>query len=147
MLCNTSRTGLPAECHVFTIEPVFPSLLPHSGTVRTATLSFSWRASLVQSTYIRLDSIHTVPAFLLELTTDELMDLHREQQQEIMEDISSEEEEKKTEESLTSNEIREMCKMWETVQNFVEKHHPNTAVAVRAMNIFNDNQCHISVKS
>jgi hypothetical protein len=54
-----------------------------------------------------------------ELTTDELMDLHREQQQEIMEDISSEEEEKKTEESLTSNEIREMCKMWETVQNFV----------------------------
>ena len=32
-----------------------------------------------------------------ELTTDELMDLHREQQQEIMEDISSEEEEKKTE--------------------------------------------------
>jgi hypothetical protein len=27
MLCNTSRTGLPAECHVFTIEPVFPSLL------------------------------------------------------------------------------------------------------------------------
>ena len=31
-----------------------------------------------------------------ELTTVELMDLHREQQQEIMEDISSEEEEKKT---------------------------------------------------
>jgi hypothetical protein len=29
-----------------------------------------------------------------------------------MEDISSEEEEKKTEKSLTSNEIREMCKMW-----------------------------------
>jgi hypothetical protein len=28
MLCNTSRTGLPAECHVFRIEPVFPSLLP-----------------------------------------------------------------------------------------------------------------------
>jgi hypothetical protein len=28
MLCNTSRTGLPAECHVFTIEAVFPSLLP-----------------------------------------------------------------------------------------------------------------------
>ena len=66
MLFNTSRTGLPAECHVFTIE-------------------------------------------------------------------------KKAEESLTSNEIREMCKMWETVQKFVEKHHPNKAVAVRAMNIFNDN--------
>ena len=61
-----------------------------------------------------------------ELTTDELMDLHREQQQEIMEDISSEEEEKKTEESLTSNEIREMCKMWKTVQNFVKKNTTRT---------------------
>lgn len=50
-----------------------------------------------------------------ELTTDELMDLHREQQQEVIEDISSEEAGKKTEESLTSNEIREMCKMWERV--------------------------------
>ena len=52
-----------------------------------------------------------------ELNTDEMMDLHREQQQEVMEEISSEEEEKKTEESLTSNEIRKMCKMWETVQS------------------------------
>ena len=68
------------------------------------------------------------------------MDLHREQQQEIMEEISSaEEEDKKAEESLTSNEIREMCTIWETVQNFVEKHHLNKAVAVQAMNLFNDN--------
>nr|XP_020452715.1 tigger transposable element-derived protein 1 [Monopterus albus] len=74
-----------------------------------------------------------------ELTTNELIDLHREQQQEVMEEISSEEEDKKPEESLTSNEIRDMCKMWETVQNFVEKHHPNKAVAVRATNLFNDN--------
>jgi hypothetical protein len=29
--------------------------------------------------------------------------------------------------------------MWETVQNFVEKHNPGKAVAVRAMNLFNDN--------
>ena len=43
------------------------------------------------------------------------------------------------EESLTSNEIREMCKMWETVQNFVEKHHTNKVVTVRATNLFNDN--------
>ena len=54
--------------------------------------------------------------------------------------LSSTEQEKKTaEESLTSDEIREMCKMWETVQNFVEKHHLNKAVAVQAMNLFNDN--------
>jgi hypothetical protein len=45
-------------------------------------------------------------------------------------EISSEEEEKKAETSLSSNEIREMCKMWETVQKFVEKHHPSKAVAV-----------------
>jgi hypothetical protein len=29
--------------------------------------------------------------------------------------------------------------MWETVQKFVEKHHPSKAVTVRAMNLFNDN--------
>jgi hypothetical protein len=29
--------------------------------------------------------------------------------------------------------------MWETVQKYVEKHHPSKAVAVRAMNLFNDN--------
>jgi hypothetical protein len=49
------------------------------------------------------------------------------------------EEEKKTETSLSSNEIRELCKMWKTVQKFVEKHHHSKAVAVRAMNLFNDN--------
>jgi Ca2+-binding EF-hand superfamily protein len=54
-------------------------------------------------------------------------------------EISSEEEEKKTETSLSSNEIREVCKMWETVQKFVEKHHLSKAVAVRVMNLFNDN--------
>ena len=37
---------------------------------------------------------------------------------------------KRVEESLTSNEIREMCKMRETLQNFVEKHNPNKAGAV-----------------
>jgi hypothetical protein len=51
-----------------------------------------------------------------ELTTDELMDLHHKQQQEVMEEVSSEEEEKKTEKSLTSIEIREVCKMWETAK-------------------------------
>jgi hypothetical protein len=57
--------------------------------------------------------------------------LHREQQQETME-ISSEEEE---ETSLSSNEVREVCKMSETVQTFVAKRHPSKAVAVRQGNI------------
>jgi hypothetical protein len=64
------------------------------------------------------------------------MDLYRKQQQEVME-ISSEE--KKMETSLSSNEFREVCKMWETVHKFVEKHHLSKAVAVRAMNLFNNN--------
>jgi hypothetical protein len=38
------------------------------------------------------------------------MDLHREQQQEVMEISSEEEEEKKTETSLPSNEIRQEAK-------------------------------------
>jgi hypothetical protein len=54
-------------------------------------------------------------------------------------EISSEEEEKKMETYLSSNEIREACKMWETVQRFVEEQHPSKAVAVRAMNLFNSN--------
>ena len=29
--------------------------------------------------------------------------------------------------------------MWKTVQDFVGKHHPNNAVAVWTMNLFNDN--------
>ncbi|XP_013365403.1 PREDICTED: tigger transposable element-derived protein 1-like [Chinchilla lanigera] len=77
-----------------------------------------------------------------ELTTEELMDLHRKQQQEVMEETSSaeeEEEERKVEESLPSNKIRKICKMWETVKSFVEKHHPNKAVAVRTVNLFNNN--------
>ena len=52
---------------------------------------------------------------------------------------SAEEEEKKVEKSLTSNEIRKMCKIWETLQSFVENHHPNKAVAVWMMNLFNNN--------
>jgi hypothetical protein len=28
--------------------------------------------------------------------------------------------------------LEKVCKMWETVQKFVEKHHPSKAVAVRA---------------
>jgi hypothetical protein len=47
-------------------------------------------------------------------------------------EISSEEEE---ETSLSSNEVREVCKMSETVQTFVAKRHPSKAVAVRQGNI------------
>ncbi|UYV83402.1 hypothetical protein LAZ67_23000901 [Cordylochernes scorpioides] len=75
-----------------------------------------------------------------ELTTNELIDLHREQHQEVKEVISSgEEEDENSLGSLSSDQIREICKMWETVQLFVAKHHPNKPAALRATDQFNDN--------
>ncbi|UYV84264.1 hypothetical protein LAZ67_X001696 [Cordylochernes scorpioides] len=75
-----------------------------------------------------------------ELTTNELIDLHREQHQEVKEVISSgEEEDENSLGSLPSDQIREICKMWETVQLFVAKHHPNKPAALRATDQFNDN--------
>ena len=41
------------------------------------------------------------------------------------------------EEFFTANEIREICKMWETVQNC--RRAIAKAVEVRVMNLFNDN--------
>ena len=35
--------------------------------------------------------------------------------------------------------VREMLKAWETVASYIEKHHPNKAVAMRATNLFNYN--------
>ncbi|GBO12404.1 hypothetical protein AVEN_154258-1 [Araneus ventricosus] len=35
--------------------------------------------------------------------------------------------------------VREMLKAWETVASYVEKPHPNKAVAKRATNLFYDN--------
>ncbi|UYV69845.1 hypothetical protein LAZ67_7000956 [Cordylochernes scorpioides] len=50
-----------------------------------------------------------------ELTTNELIELHREQHQEVKEVISSgEEEDENSLGSLPSDQIREICKMWET---------------------------------
>ncbi|UYV77058.1 Prkrir [Cordylochernes scorpioides] len=75
-----------------------------------------------------------------ELTTNELIDLHREQHQEGKEVISSgEEEDENSLGSLPSDQIREICKMWEAVQFFVAKHHPNKPAALRATDQFNDN--------
>lgn len=71
-----------------------------------------------------------------ELTTEELTALHRVLQQEIIEDCLSVEEEEGKEQS--SDEIRKMLRAWETVASYIEKHHPNKAMAMRATNLFND---------
>jgi hypothetical protein len=68
-----------------------------------------------------------------ELTTEELQELQREQQ-EVIEDVSSEEEE-----NISTKEIKELCHHWENIEHIVQKWHPNTAVANRSVNLFNDN--------
>ena len=74
-----------------------------------------------------------------ELTTDELLrELHKEQQQKVVEELTSGEEEV-GEDALSSSEIKEVLIMWGKEQNYVEKHHPNKAVSGRCMNLFNDN--------
>ncbi|PNF41338.1 hypothetical protein B7P43_G16757 [Cryptotermes secundus] len=77
-----------------------------------------------------------------ELTTDELMELHCVSQQEVVEESLSEEEEEEevvTAKQQSSGAIREILKVLETVAQYIEKHHPNKAVAMRATNLFNGN--------
>ena len=66
-----------------------------------------------------------------ELTTNELMELRCEQQQEAMEEISSaEEEEEKAEDPSLQMRLGRCAKCGKQWQYFVEKLHPNKAVAV-----------------
>ena len=67
------------------------------------------------------------------------LELHCVSQQEVVEESLSEEEEEVTAKQQSSGAIREMLKAWETVASYIEKHHPNKAVAMRATNLFNDN--------
>nr|XP_057925930.1 tigger transposable element-derived protein 1-like [Doryrhamphus excisus] len=72
-----------------------------------------------------------------ELTTEELQELQVEQQQTAAQDIASDEDEER-EENVPSSLIKDMFAKWSDVQSFVEKHHPNKAVASRLCNMFND---------
>ncbi|XP_022909635.2 tigger transposable element-derived protein 1-like [Onthophagus taurus] len=71
-----------------------------------------------------------------DLTTEELTELLRLSQQEDEKESVSD---KKTLKEPSSDAIKEMLKAWENVASFVEKHHPNEVVAVRAANLFYDN--------
>ncbi|GBM75616.1 hypothetical protein AVEN_101309-1 [Araneus ventricosus] len=67
--------------------------------------------------------------------TEDLKEFHCVSQQEVVE-------EEITAKQQCSNSIREMLKFekrWETVASYIEKHHPNIAVAMRARNLFYDN--------
>ena len=72
-----------------------------------------------------------------ELSTEELQELQKEQQQIVTEDISSGEEEGREEASIAL--IKEMYSKWVEVQNFVEKYHPDKALTSQMWNcLMND---------
>ncbi|XP_016070266.1 PREDICTED: tigger transposable element-derived protein 1-like [Miniopterus natalensis] len=72
-----------------------------------------------------------------ELTTEELQDLQREQQQTAAEVLSSEEE--KGREDVPTSLIKGMLGKWGEMQSFIEKYHPDKELANHAINLFNDN--------
>ncbi|XP_066974538.1 tigger transposable element-derived protein 1-like [Macrobrachium rosenbergii] len=73
-----------------------------------------------------------------ELTTEELQELHKEQQKVLAEEVSEEEESKEVPTTGTK-EIKEMLMHWEKFQEFFEKHHHDKAVVNRAIDYVDDN--------
>ncbi|KAF7248158.1 Ubiquitin-conjugating enzyme E2 K [Varanus komodoensis] len=72
-----------------------------------------------------------------ELMTEELAELQSEQQKALAEEDSTEEEEDR--EEVSSDVIQSIWKKWNECQGFFEKHHPNTTVMNRVLNLKNDN--------
>ncbi|XP_066952550.1 uncharacterized protein [Macrobrachium rosenbergii] len=73
-----------------------------------------------------------------ELTTEELQELHKEQQKILAEVVSGEEESKEVPITGTK-EIKEMLMHWEKFQEFFEKHHQDKAVVNQAIDYVDDN--------
>ncbi|XP_069164988.1 uncharacterized protein [Procambarus clarkii] len=73
-----------------------------------------------------------------ELTTEELQALQKEQQEDPAEEVSPVEEDEAVA-NVPSAEVKKVCQMWEEMQTFIEKTHPEKAVVGRYINIFNDN--------
>ncbi|XP_040286123.1 tigger transposable element-derived protein 1-like [Bufo bufo] len=72
-----------------------------------------------------------------ELTTEELSELHSEQQKALLEEHSTEEEEER--EEVSSDAIKSIMQKWNECHDFFEKHHPNITVVNRVLNLMNDN--------
>ncbi|KAF2366173.1 DDE superfamily endonuclease domain [Trinorchestia longiramus] len=92
--------------------------------------------SIGQSMGLEIDS-EDVEDHSTELTTEELVSLHKEQEKAVTESISSWEKDEK--EDTPSSVIEEMCAKWGELQAFVEKTLPNNVVGNRTINLFNDN--------
>ncbi|GBL90288.1 hypothetical protein AVEN_130386-1 [Araneus ventricosus] len=89
------------------------------------------RSRSVDWRWIAMISMRLVEEHNQELTTEDLMELHCDSQQEVKEESLSEEE-GVTAKQQSSSAIREMLKAWETVESYIEKYHPNKAVAMRS---------------
>ncbi|XP_069160150.1 tigger transposable element-derived protein 1-like [Procambarus clarkii] len=74
-----------------------------------------------------------------ELTTEELLELQKELNQEEAQELSSGEEEVGEDAAASSSENREVLGMFEKVTAFLEKHHLDKAVTTGCENTFNDN--------
>ena len=74
-----------------------------------------------------------------DLNTTELQELQNEQQKTLAEEHSSHSEDEEREEVVPSEVIREVLAKWNDVQEFIEKHHSNKTVAIRTVNLMNDN--------
>lgn len=74
-----------------------------------------------------------------DLNTTELQELQNEQQKTLTEEHSSHSEDEEREEVVPSEVIREVLAKWNDVQEFIEKHHSNKTVAIRTVNLMNDN--------
>ena len=70
-----------------------------------------------------------------ELSTEELEQLQKQIQKAIVEEMSSGE----GRENVPTSLILEICAKWDEVQSFVGRYHPDKAVAIRSINISNDN--------
>ncbi|GBL81928.1 hypothetical protein AVEN_50517-1 [Araneus ventricosus] len=68
-----------------------------------------------------------------ELTTEDLKEFHCVSEQEAGEERSV------TENQQSSSSIRKFLQAWKTVASYIEKHHPNKAMAMCAIHLFNDN--------
>ena len=72
-----------------------------------------------------------------ELTTEELVALQQEQQEEMLTEAT--EEEGEGEEVLSTSEIKDFLKQWEAVHTVILVHHPNKVITGCSVNIKEDN--------
>ena len=70
-----------------------------------------------------------------DLTTAELLELHREQLETVEQELTDKED---PVEQLNMEKIKEMCRKWSEVQEFLEQHHPDKIVTASGVSFLNE---------